>query len=80
MHLSTELEIYYHLGVALAIGLLMGVERGWKEREAGVAERIAGVRTCGLIGLPATTTRFILGNVPAPGDEYPGDRGCAHRE
>ncbi len=35
----------------LAIGLLIGVERGWKGREAPEGESIAGVRTYGLIGL-----------------------------
>lgn len=39
------------LGTALAIGLLIGVERGWKSREAKEGERIAGLRTYGLIGL-----------------------------
>ncbi|NGP53125.1 MgtC/SapB family protein [Thioalkalivibrio sp. XN8] len=43
--------VFYHLGVALAIGLLIGTERGWQEREAKEGERIAGVRTFGLIGL-----------------------------
>jgi hypothetical protein len=37
--------------VALAIGLLIGVERGWEERVAREGERVAGVRTYGLIGL-----------------------------
>ncbi len=39
------------LGVALALGLLIGVERGWKEREAEEGSRIAGIRTFGLLGL-----------------------------
>ena len=39
------------LAVALAIGMLIGVERGWKEREEAEGERTAGVRTFGLIGL-----------------------------
>lgn len=39
------------LGIALAIGLLIGVERGWHEREAGEGNRVAGIRTFGLIGL-----------------------------
>lgn len=39
------------LGFALAIGLLIGVERGWESREAKEGERIAGLRTYGLIGL-----------------------------
>ncbi len=44
-------ETFYLLGVALSLGLLIGIERGWNEREAGEGERIAGVRTYGLIGL-----------------------------
>ncbi|MGD8234944.1 MAG: MgtC/SapB family protein [Chromatiales bacterium] len=43
-------EVFYHLSVALVIGLLIGVERGWKERKAKEGERIAGFRTFGLIG------------------------------
>ncbi|HEB82089.1 MAG TPA: MgtC/SapB family protein [Gammaproteobacteria bacterium] len=39
------------LGIAIAIGLLIGIERGWKFREAKEGERIAGLRTHGLIGL-----------------------------
>ncbi|OZB73729.1 MAG: hypothetical protein B7X37_07870 [Halothiobacillus sp. 14-55-98] len=39
------------LGVALGIGLLIGLERGWHERSAEDGRRIAGVRTFGLIGL-----------------------------
>jgi len=44
-------QTFYYLGVALAIGLLIGVERGWQEREANEGERVAGVRTYGLVGL-----------------------------
>lgn len=39
------------LGSALAIGLLIGMERGWKAREEREGARIAGLRTFGLIGL-----------------------------
>jgi uncharacterized membrane protein (DUF4010 family) len=37
--------------LALAIGLLIGVERGWQEREVKDGGRAAGVRTYALIGL-----------------------------
>jgi len=30
---------------ALAIGLLVGIERGWRERDAPAGSRTAGVRT-----------------------------------
>lgn len=39
------------LGAALAVGLLVGVERGWKQRGAAEATRVAGLRTYTLIGL-----------------------------
>jgi uncharacterized membrane protein YhiD involved in acid resistance len=35
------------LGLALAIGLLVGLERGWRERDAPEGSRTAGIRTYG---------------------------------
>lgn len=43
-------EIFQRLGVALAIGLLVGVERGWQERDVRAGGRTAGIRTFGLTG------------------------------
>ncbi|MEW9612870.1 MgtC/SapB family protein [Shinella sp. S4-D37] len=39
------------LGLALAIGLLVGLERGWRERGAPARSRTAGIRTYGISGL-----------------------------
>lgn len=39
------------LGLALAIGLLVGLERGWREREEPDGGRTAGIRTYGITGL-----------------------------
>ncbi|WP_159592371.1 MgtC/SapB family protein [Chelativorans xinjiangense] len=39
------------LGLALAIGLLVGLERGWRERDAPEHSRTAGIRTFGISGL-----------------------------
>ena len=39
------------LAAALAIGFLVGVERGWKQREDVEGTRVAGLRTFTLIGL-----------------------------
>jgi uncharacterized membrane protein (DUF4010 family) len=39
------------LGYALAIGLLIGLERGWTSRLAPPGRRVAGWRTFGLLGL-----------------------------
>lgn len=44
-------KLFIHLGLALAIGFLIGIERGWQERAASEGTRIAGIRTFGLIGL-----------------------------
>jgi uncharacterized membrane protein (DUF4010 family) len=46
-----DFEILQHLAVATAIGLLVGVERGWRERKAQPGMRTAGIRTFTLIGL-----------------------------
>ncbi|OWV96568.1 MgtC/SapB family protein [Rhizobium sp. R693] len=45
-----HIEVFRRLGVALAIGLLVGVERGWQEREIRAGGRVAGIRTFGLTG------------------------------
>ena len=44
-------ELILRLGLALAIGLLVGLERGWREREAAPGSRTAGIRTYGISGL-----------------------------
>jgi len=45
------MEQLVDLGIALAIGLLIGTERGWERRTAQEGSRIAGIRTFGLLGL-----------------------------
>lgn len=49
--MPADLSALYHLAVALAIGLLIGAERGWNKRDVGEGHRIAGLRTYGLLGL-----------------------------
>lgn len=48
---STELLL--QIGAALAVGLLVGVERGWNLRSAQQGMRVAGVRTFSLLGMVA---------------------------
>ncbi|MEZ6011496.1 MAG: MgtC/SapB family protein [Hyphomonas sp.] len=48
---QTALIIAGDLLAALAIGLLIGLERGWKDRADPTGSRVAGFRTFGLIGL-----------------------------
>ncbi len=60
----TEIQqTFYFLSVSLAIGLLIGVERGWKERDAEEGRRIAGVRTYGLIGLMGGATALLAKHI-----------------
>ncbi|WP_072396615.1 MgtC/SapB family protein [Hyphomicrobium sp. CS1GBMeth3] len=44
-------ELFRRLAVALAIGLLVGLERGWQTREDSDHQRAAGLRTFALTGL-----------------------------
>ncbi len=46
-----DTSLLFRLGAALAIGLLIGLERGWKQREEAEGERTAGLRTYTLIAL-----------------------------
>jgi uncharacterized membrane protein (DUF4010 family) len=43
--------IYRNLAVALAAGLLIGIERGWRQRDVTAGGRVAGVRTFALLGI-----------------------------
>lgn len=46
-----ELDLVRRVAVATLIGLLAGIERGWRERKAEGGSRTAGIRTFTLIGL-----------------------------
>lgn len=41
---------FRNLAVAIAAGLLVGIERGWRQREIGSGARVAGIRTFALLG------------------------------
>lgn len=56
------LDLMHRLGVALAIGLLVGVERHWQEREAADGARTAGVRTFAITGLTGGMTGALAGS------------------
>ncbi|BBK31300.1 uncharacterized membrane protein (DUF4010 family) [Stella humosa] len=51
MTVPESTETLVSLAVALGIGLLVGMERGWNRREEEEGSRVAGWRTFGLIGL-----------------------------
>jgi uncharacterized membrane protein (DUF4010 family) len=55
----TNIEMLMHLGVALAIGLMIGLERGWEQRQLQEGERVAGFRTFGLVALLGALTMML---------------------
>ncbi|MCF3639908.1 DUF4010 domain-containing protein [Rhizobium sp. TRM95111] len=52
-------EAFQRLGVALAVGMLVGIERGWQERQVRAGGRTAGIRTFALIGLLGGLTGYL---------------------
>lgn len=46
---------------ALAVGLVVGLERGWREREMAEGSRVAGLRTFALIGLLGGVAALLRG-------------------
>jgi uncharacterized membrane protein (DUF4010 family) len=46
-----EEPLLYRLAIALGLGLIVGLERGWKTRMQHSGERFAGIRTFSLAGL-----------------------------
>ena len=55
-----DLSTLLGLTTALGVGLLIGLERGWKDRADPEGSRIAGFRTIGLIGLYWTVERIFF--------------------
>ena len=53
------MDIFFQIGLALAVGLLIGIERGWSDRTADVDRRTAGIRTFGLLGLSGGLSALI---------------------
>jgi uncharacterized membrane protein (DUF4010 family) len=57
----TDIALLQRAGLAVAIGLLIGIERGWQEREAQDGARVAGIRTFTLISLLGAVCALIAG-------------------
>jgi len=53
------MEIFQNLAIALALGLLIGTERGWHARAGAEGSRVAGIRTFALIGLLGALAALI---------------------
>jgi uncharacterized membrane protein (DUF4010 family) len=52
--------MFQRLGVALGVGFLVGVERGWKHRDAPEGSRAAGLRTHAVLGLMGGTAGALM--------------------
>lgn len=55
-----DAELLRTLTASLAVGILIGIERGWRQRNAIDGSRVSGLRTFGLIGLAGG----LAGHVP----------------
>ena len=49
------------VALALALGLLVGVQRGWAQREQAPGSQFAGIRTYGLLGLAGGISGALYG-------------------
>lgn len=56
---DTEFNMIYQLALSLALGLIIGLEREWRERDLEGEKRPAGLRTFGLIGLSGGVNGLI---------------------
>ncbi|MEZ5958029.1 MAG: DUF4010 domain-containing protein [Hyphomonadaceae bacterium] len=54
------LEMFQRLAMALGIGFLVGVERGWRHRDAPDGMRAAGLRTHAVLGLTGGVVGALL--------------------
>jgi uncharacterized membrane protein (DUF4010 family) len=59
-----------NLLASLAVGLLIGIERGWSQRERNEGDRVAGLRTFSLVGLLGGI--LVLVSDPLNGWALPG--------
>ena len=48
------------LAASLAVGLLIGIERGWRDRDLAEGGRVAGLRTFSLVGLLGGALAVLL--------------------
>lgn len=59
-------ELILRFAVALSIGLLVGLERGWRERDEPAGSRTAGIRTYGISGLLGGIIAALADSYNAP--------------
>ncbi|PSH68808.1 magnesium transporter MgtC [Phyllobacterium brassicacearum] len=62
-----DFEIFQRMGLAIAIGAAVGVERHWREKDEDDGSRTAGIRTFTLIGMLGGATGLIEHSITPPG-------------
>lgn len=68
---------FFRLAVALSIGLLVGLERGWREREGPSGSRTAGLGTLAIFGLLGGIFALLAVEMEAPAVFATGCLGAA---
>lgn len=66
-----NIELFQRVGLAIAIGAAVGVERHWRERDEPPGARTAGIRTFTMIGMLGGIAGLIERSL-APASVYPG--------
>jgi uncharacterized membrane protein (DUF4010 family) len=56
-----DLTITSRLAIALILGLIVGMERGWENRESPKGFRVAGIRSFGFVGLFGGISAILAG-------------------
>lgn len=66
-----SIELFQRVGLAIAIGAAVGVERHWRERDEPAGSRTAGIRTFILVGMVGAIAGLIERSLN-PGSGYAG--------
>jgi uncharacterized membrane protein (DUF4010 family) len=67
-----EFDLFQRLGLAIAIGALVGAERHWRERDEPAGRRTAGLRTFSLVGMLGGTAGLVERAITSTTVGYPG--------
>lgn len=60
-----NLTVMLQMAISLAIGLIIGMERGWESRKSPMGLRIAGIRSFGFVGLLGGLSAILAAQLEA---------------
>ena len=66
MGIGFDTAQFIGIGLALGLGLLVGIQRGWALRDMAEGTRFAGIRTFGLLGLTGGIAGILYEPAPGP--------------